>query len=83
MNAPPNKPIYLATLLTASVLIVKRLTHRSRYVYVPASIDSATSGPHHRCSPLGHGGCNVCAECCYSYIAGADMCSECARQRCN
>ena len=58
------------------------------YSYAPEYSDStlyraADSGRLNRCSPRGHDGCNVCAECCYSYIAGGDMCDECVRQRCD
>lgn len=58
------------------------------YSYSPGRSDSelyeaADSDRLNKCNPLGQGGCTVCSECCYTYIAGRDMCDECVRQRCD
>ena len=57
------------------------------YSYAPGNSDSvlygAGSGRLNRCNPVGQGGCTVCAECCYSYIAAGHICDECVRQRCD
>ena len=58
------------------------------YKYIPSGPEFEapnmpdSSRTHNKCNPSGDGGCTVCADCCYTYIAGGEMCDECVRQRC-